>query len=119
MIYLDNAATTFPKPGCVIKEFLSVIKNDGGNPARSSHRLSVGATERIYKARESIARLLSVKDPERIVFTYNATQSLNLAIKCCIPDNSHVICSDIEHNAVIRPLEKAKRTKGISYSLYD
>lgn len=119
MIYFDNGATTFPKPKSVILGVNTCLKKIGGNPARSSHKLSILASEEIYKTRESIASLLNVPDPEGIVFTYNATYALNMAIKTMVRERCHIITSDVEHNSVIRPLERLKQTLGIEYSLYN
>lgn len=118
MIYLDNAATSYPKPPAVIKALVRSFKAAPGNPGRSSHKLSVAAAEAIYNCREDISELLNTNDPEGVVFTYNATHALNLAIKSYINDGDHVITSDIEHNAVIRPLEKLKNEGRISYNVF-
>ena len=118
MIYLDNAATSFPKPGCVIREVNRCIKNYCGNPGRSSHYLSLRAAEEVYNARERIARHLGGVNTENIVFTPNATFALNLAIKTLVPENCHVLCTDYEHNSVIRPLNRLCRERGISYSTF-
>ena len=119
MIYLDNAATTFPKPRSVIKSTSDCIKRYCGNPARSSHALSLKASEAIYDTRESVARLLGINCAENVVFTLNATYALNLAIKTTVPHNSHVIISDCEHNSVLRPLVSLKERLGVEYSLFD
>ncbi len=118
MIYFDNAATSFPKPPSVIKEINFCLKKYCGNPGRSSHRMSVMASEAIYEARENIAKLLGVDTPEQVVFTYNATYALNLAIKTFITHKCHILISDFEHNSVIRPIEKLKRTLGIEYDTF-
>lgn len=118
MIYLDNAATTFPKPRSVIKDLNFCLKKYCGNPGRSSHKLSVMSSEAIYSARESVASLLSTKAAENVVFTYNATYALNLGIKTMIPSGSHVLTSDIEHNSVIRPLEALKNKGKIEYTCF-
>lgn len=102
MIYLDNAATTYPKPRCVYKRLMRVLHRAGGNPGRSSHKAAFLAAEEIYGAREAIAKLLCFDSPERIVFTSGATHALNLAIHALGP--SHVIYSEQEHNSVIRPV---------------
>lgn len=117
MIYLDNAATTFPKPPAVIDEVLACISSYCGNPGRSSHKLSLKCAEAIYEARELLGQLVGIDAPENIVFTENATYALNIALKCSISENSHVIISDIEHNSVIRPLESLKKSKNLSYSI--
>lgn len=119
MIYFDNGATTYPKPKCVIDSVNRCIKKVGGNPSRSSHKLSLLASEEVYKTRECIASLLNINTPENIVFTYNATYAINLAIKTLIKEKCHVILSDVEHNAVIRPIETLKRQIGIEYDRFD
>lgn len=118
MIYYDNAATSFPKPREVTRELLRCVTEYCGNPGRSGHLLSRRASEEVYSAREAIARLLNVSTPESVVFTYNATYALNIAIKAFITPGCHVIVSDMEHNAVIRPLEHLKRTEAITYSCF-
>ncbi len=119
MIYFDNAATSFPKPQCVINEVISCIKKYGGNPGRSSHSLAIAAANKIYDARETISEFLSVGKSENIVFTPNATYALNLAIKGTVNKKCHCITSDMEHNSVLRPLHKAIRRHGGSLSVYD
>ena len=118
-IYLDNAATSFPKPDCVIEKLNFCLKKYCGNPGRSSHSLSVQSAEAIYSAREKIAKMLSTDSPERVVFLYNATHALNLAIKTLITEKCHVLISDFEHNSVIRPLYSLKRKIGIEYSTFN
>ena len=118
MIYLDNAATTFPKPGRVIDAVNTCLKKYCGNPGRSAHRLSVRASEEIYAVREAVSTLIGAEKTEGVVFTYNATHALNLAIKTKITEKCHVLVSDVEHNSVIRPLEKLKSTLGVDYSLF-
>lgn len=119
MIYLDNAATTFPKPGCVIEDLNFCLKKYCGNPGRSSHSLSLRSSEAIYLARERIAKMLGVDTPEQIVFTYNATYALNLAIKTIVNEKCHILTSDFEHNSVIRPLESLRKRLGVEYSVFD
>ena len=118
MIYFDNAATTFPKPKCVYRSVIECIKTYCGNPGRSSHALSVRSEEEIYRAREAVASFLNIKNPEYVVFTENATHALNIAIKTAIPDNSHVIISNIEHNSVLRPLSALAKSKGVTFSVF-
>jgi cysteine desulfurase family protein len=118
MVYFDNAATTFPKPRCVISELNKCLRYYCGNPGRSSHFLSLKAAEKIYECRENVAELLHYPYCENVVFTLNATYALNIAIKTTVPHGSHVIISDLEHNSVRRPLERMKNTDGICYSVY-
>ena len=119
MIYFDNAATTFPKPKSVIESVNECLSNYCGNPGRGSHALSRKSAEAVYDTREKVADFLNVPKPENVVFTYNATYALNLALKTLITENCHVLTSDIEHNSVIRPLEKLKRSLGIEYTTFN
>jgi selenocysteine lyase/cysteine desulfurase len=119
MIYFDNAATTFPKPRCVLRACYDCLKKYCGNPGRGSHKLSVISSEEVYLAREAVASFFGVDDAEKVVFTYNATYALNMAIKTTVADGSTVITSDIEHNAVARPLFKLKAKKGVSAVEFD
>ena len=116
MIYLDNAATSFPKPKEVLLKTNEYIRHGCGNPGRSSHRLAMRSAEEVYLAREAVAELFALPYPERVVFTSNATHALNLALKVLLRDPCHVLTSDHEHNSVIRPLERLSRDVGISYS---
>ena len=118
MVYLDNAATTFPKPLCVTDEITRCIKKYCGNPGRSSHELSIKSAEKIYEARVLLSKMFD-SDEENVVFTLNTTYALNIAIKSLPKYSTHVLISDIEHNSVIRPLEKLKRTLDIEYSVFD
>ena len=104
MIYLDNAATSFPKPRSVLCEVKRCLRDYCGNPGRGAHALSLAAAERVYLTRELIAEFLNIDSPERVVFTQNATHALNLAIKTSVCERCHIITSDIEHNSVLRPL---------------
>ena len=116
MVYFDNAATTFPKPTCVLKEVNRCLNKYCGNPGRSSHILSVKSSEKIYSVRESIAALFNSESPEGVVFTYNANYALNLALKTLAKENCHILTTDIEHNATIRPLESLKKARQITYT---
>ena len=119
MIYLDNAATSFPKPRAVIRDLNFCLKKYCGNPGRSSHKLSIKAIEEIYNTRELIAEMIDAEGAEHIIFTYNATYALNIAIKSYVSEKCHIITSDFEHNSVIRPLESLKQSLGVEYSLID
>ncbi len=118
MIYFDNAATSFPKPKCVIRAVDECIKKYCGNPGRSSHALSLKSAEKIYSAREAVAGLVGGVSPEGVVFTYNATYALNIAIKSYVNSDCHVIISFFEHNSVIRPIEALREKYKISYSIF-
>ncbi len=118
MIYLDNAATSFPKPRSVIAATEECIKKYCANSGRSSHALAVKTSEEIYSAREAVSELLSLSEPQRVSFTLNATYALNIAIKSIVKDASHVLISDLEHNAVLRPLKKLCEKNGVTFSVF-
>src|SRR4030042_1812323 len=109
MIYLDNAATTCPKPETVYQAMDSVMRNIGASPGRSGHRLSIEEGRIIYETREALARLLGIDNPMQIVFTSNATEALNLALRGILHPGDHVITSSMEHNSVMRPLRALER----------
>ena len=102
MIYLDNAATTFPKPDCVIDAVADFMKNCGGNPSRGGHALSALSGEKIFLCREELADLIGIDSPEQIIFTKNTTEALNIAIKGTLSRGDEVIVSSMEHNSVLR-----------------
>ncbi len=114
MIYLDNAATSFPKPACVVQEMDRCMNEYCANPGRGGHALSVKAGLAVTQAREMVCRLFNIPDPMNLSFTKNATEALNIAIKGSITPGCHVITSAMEHNSVTRPLKTLERDAGIS-----
>ncbi|HHW70501.1 MAG TPA: aminotransferase class V-fold PLP-dependent enzyme [Clostridiales bacterium] len=106
MIYMDNAATSWPKPPCVYRAVLDCMKNTGANPGRSGHSMAIAAGNLILHTRELIAKFFSIDDPFRIIFTANTTESLNLGIKGILKAGDHVITTTMEHNSVVRPLKQ-------------
>ena len=116
MIYLDNAATSWPKPEAVYQAMDSLMRNTGASPGRSGHLLSITAARIIYETREAVAQLFGVHDPAHIVFTSNATEALNLAIKGLLHIGDHAVTTSLEHNSVMRPL-RALEKKGIEVSV--
>ena len=104
MIYLDNAATTWPKPACVAQAMTDYALHVGASPGRGSHRLSLEASRIVYDAREALARLFGLPDPLRVILTANATEALNLAVMGCLNPGDHVVTTSMEHNALMRPL---------------
>ena len=110
MIYLDNAATSFPKPPAVMQAMANFLEHAGGNPGRSGHRLSVEAGRIVYDAREAIADLFHAPDPLRIIFTLNATHALNIVLRGLLHPGDRVVTTSMEHNAVMRPLRALERT---------
>ncbi len=115
MIYLDNGATTFPKPACVTNAVKKAMVEFGANAGRGGHKLAVRASEEIYKCRKSIAEYYNISDIEKIIFTNNCTTALNTVIKGVLKPKDHVVISCLEHNAVVRPLEKLKKI-GVTYT---
>jgi cysteine desulfurase family protein len=113
MIYLDNAATSFPKAPNVAEAVNKFITDIGANAGRSSYSSARISARLIYQTRKLLAKLLMVDNEERICFTMNATQALNIAIKGLANDGDLVITSPIEHNSVMRPLQWLKQKKGI------
>ncbi len=109
MIYLDNAATSWPKPPEVTNAMADALERAGGNPGRSGHRLSIAAAREIYEAREDIASLFHVSDPLRVIFTCNATHAINIALKGLLKPGDRVVTTAMEHNAVMRPLRSLER----------
>ena len=104
MIYFDNAATTCPKPRSVYNAVSRAMREDCGNPGRGAHRLSRRAAEVVFGCREAIAEFAGLDDPSGVVFTLNATAAINTAIKGVLREGDHVLISDMEHNAVYRPV---------------
>jgi len=104
MIYLDHAATSWPKPPEVLAAMADFLERAGGNPGRSGHRLSVEAGRIVYDAREAVAELFHAPDPLRVIFTLNATHAINIALHGLLRPGDRVVTSGIEHNAVMRPL---------------
>jgi cysteine desulfurase family protein len=113
MIYLDNAATSWPKPHSVVDAVSDFMKNVGANPGRSGHRLSMEAERIRLEARELIAELFGGSDPFRVIFTLNITESINFVLKGLISEGDRVVTTAMEHNAVMRPLRHLEDTIGI------
>lgn len=114
MIYLDNAATSFPKPEAVYRGIDAFVRAAGANPGRSGHRRAVEAEAMIDETRRLLARLFGAPRPERVVFGHNATDALNMALKGVLRPGDHVITSVLEHNSINRPLNQLERDGLIS-----
>ncbi|MBY6278209.1 aminotransferase class V-fold PLP-dependent enzyme, partial [Symbiobacterium thermophilum] len=104
LIYLDNAATSWPKPAAVVRAMAECLENEAGNPGRSGHRLSLAAGRRVWAVRQAVAELFGAPDPLRVIFTHNGTMAVNLALGGLLSPGDRVVCTGMEHNAVIRPL---------------
>ncbi len=117
-VYLDHAATSYPKPPSVLSAMTDCMKHSGGNPGRGSHRLALSAAKEIYTCRELAANLFGT-EPERVIFTLNTTHALNVAIKGIMRRGGHAICSDMEHNSVYRPLYRLAQDGVIDFDVFD
>ncbi|MDF1552215.1 MAG: aminotransferase class V-fold PLP-dependent enzyme [Deferrisomatales bacterium] len=117
MIYLDNAASSHPKPAAVYAEADRVLRL-GANPGRSGHEPSLDAARTVLEARLALAELLGVADPARIAFTANGSHALNLALKGVLRPGDHVVTTVMEHNSVLRPLATLERS-GVEVTLVD
>lgn len=115
MVYFDNAATTYPKPPAVIAAMSRALVRYGANPGRAGHAMSMETAAAVYDAREKCAEFFGA-EPENTVFMPNCTFALNTAIKGVLTENSHAVTSDIEHNAVLRPLYALSKSSGVSYT---
>ncbi len=115
-IYLDHAATSFPKPAVVCRRMNQVMTRLAANPGRSEHKSARKANQIIQETREEIAKLFSIPDARRVIFTCNATEAINLGLKGILSRGEHAVTSSVEHNAVIRPLKRLERA-GVRYSL--
>src|SRR5580704_8481495 len=103
-IYLDNAATSWPKPEAVYAAVEEAMRRLGAGAGRSSYAEAGEATRRVDRARSACARLLGAADASRLVFTSNGTNALNLAIHGILRPGDHVVTTVVEHNSVLRPL---------------
>lgn len=115
-IYLDNAATSWPKPESVYRAVDYFNRKIGASPGRGSHRRSIISGQVLLETRESLAGLFNIKDSSRIVFTVNVTEAINIALKGLLEPGDHVVISSMEHNAVVRPLH-ALKDKGVEITV--
>jgi cysteine desulfurase family protein len=104
-IYLDNAATSFPKPEEVYEAINKTMREIGANPGRAGHKLSLAASRIVFECREEIAEFFNIPNSKNVIFTSNATEALNIAIKGILKPGDEVITSTLEHNSVLRPLK--------------
>lgn len=104
MIYLDNAATSWPKPQSVISEMNRCLLDYCANPGRSGHKMALKSQEVIYNCRECVSDFFGLDNPLGVIFTSNATAALNIVIKGLLDKDSHAVITSMEHNSVMRPL---------------
>ncbi len=116
-IYLDNAATSFPKPAVVLEAMTDYLQHYGGSPGRSAHAFSIKAARELFNTREMLASFFNAPSSDRVIFSLNATHALNMAIHGIVRKGGHVIISGMEHNSVVRPLRFLEQTGYISLSV--
>ena len=109
IVYLDNAATSWPKPPVVAEAMADFLNNYGANPGRSGHRLAIEAGRTVYRAREAVALSLGAADPLRVAFMHNATAALNIALAGFLRPGDRVVADGNAHNALARPLAELER----------
>lgn len=117
MIYLDNAATSFPKPNEVYDSVYTFMRDTCANPGRSSHGMARDTASLVMKTRESLAALFNIGNPLQVSFTPNATYALNMAIQGLLKRGDHVVTTAMEHNSVLRPLYELKKSGFIDYTI--
>ncbi|MBB6634046.1 aminotransferase class V-fold PLP-dependent enzyme [Cohnella thailandensis] len=113
IIYLDNAATSWPKPPSVQEAMETCMREAAANPGRGSHRMAVQASRVLFEGRKQLAKLFRIANPNDIAFTLNTTHSLNTALQGWLKPGDHVITTALEHNSIRRPLEALRRKIGI------
>ena len=117
VIYLDNAATSFPKPPCVARAMAGALASCGANPGRAGHGLALAAGRIVEGCREELAAMLGEADASRVAFTQNTTDALNMAIHGVLRTGDHAIATLLEHNSVLRPLSELARSGAITLTL--
>lgn len=110
MIYFDNAATTWPKPESVLSAMRDAVTKFGANPGRGGYQMAVAADEKLYECRKIAASFFGLEKAERLIFTPGCTFSINTVLKGVLSPGDHVIISNLEHNAVVRPLRKLEKS---------
>src|SRR6185369_16811357 len=103
-LFLDNAATSFPKPDSVYEAMDRAMREIGVGPGRGGYRKSLAAARLVFETRALLADFFGVADPSRLIFTHSATESLNIAVNGFLNPGDHVVSTTMEHNALVRPL---------------
>jgi len=116
-IYLDNAATSYPKPTCVIKAMEDYFYNIGVNTGRGGYENSIKGSRLLYDSRENVCSLFNFDKPSNVIFTQNVTASLNIILKSVIKDSWSVITTSMEHNSVLRPLKALENSRNIKLNV--
>ncbi len=115
MYYLDNAATTYPKPREVVAAMERALRFFGANPGRGGHQMAYATSQAVHQCRETAASFFGAPQPDNVVFTLNCTMALNIVIKGILRNGGRALISDVEHNAVLRPLHAVSPR----YPIYD
>ena len=116
-VYLDNAATSFPKPASVTNDMLNYMTNLGCSPGRGSYHDAIESSKLVLHCRESLCKLFNFSKPENVIFTSNITHSLNILLRGFLKPGDHVITSSMEHNSVLRPLQELKDSINIDLTI--
>lgn len=117
MIYLDNCATTYPKPESVAESVRNSFRRYGANPGRGGHKAALEASQKVFEVREKVKVFFNAGEPENVIFTSGCTESLNTVIKGVLEKGDHAVISSLEHNSVVRPLERLKKEGLINYDV--
>lgn len=117
-VYFDNAATSYPKPENVYYEIYKCMREYCGNPGRGSNKMALAASDCIYDCRKALKSFFNAELEENVIFTFNATYAINMAIKCFVKRGSNVLISDIEHNAVYRPVVAEAIKGNITFRIF-
>ena len=112
-IYLDNAATSYPKPNQVAKSIYEFMINNGTSSGRGSYKMAMKSDFLVYETRKLIGELFNFKNPKNVIFTSNITESINLALRGILKEHDHVVTSSLEHNAVWRCLKTLEKERNI------
>jgi cysteine desulfurase/selenocysteine lyase len=119
LIYLDNAATSFPKPENVYLEMDRCMREYCANPGRSGHEMSLESNKKIMETRKELGGLFGIGDFFQLIFTKNASEALNIAIKGILKPGQRVITTSMEHNSVLRPLKSLQRQWNIEIDIVE
>lgn len=116
-LYLDNAATSFPKPPSVYNDMITFMKDNGSSPGRGSYTNAIESSKLVLQCREALCELFNFPKSENVIFTSNITHSLNILLRGSLNKGDHVITSSMEHNSVLRPLHELKDSLGIELDI--
>lgn len=116
-IYFDSAATTFKKPQSIFEACDDALRNYSANSGRGGYAIAIKSAEKIFMCRELIGKMFNAQ-PENVIFTFNTTYALNMAVNGIISDGCHILMSDIEHNSVYRPIHAKMKEGRIKYNIF-